>query len=141
MNRLVSWISSRAARSRGLIVITCFAAATGAGRADEVRSVPSGVNRQIDFLASVNPDCSPIGLPTVRLIDGPSHGVLTTDKGRDFMTFPRSNPRHACNKRRVAGLKVFYQPEQGFVGVDHVRILVVAASGTERAATYEVRVR
>lgn len=103
--------------------------------------VPAGVNRQIDFLASINPDCSSIGLPTIRLIDGPGHGVLTTDKGRDFMTFARANPRSVCNKRRVAGLKVFYQPEVGFVGVDHVRILIVAASGTEREATYQVRVR
>lgn len=126
---------------RNLILLACVVAAATSARADEIKSVPRGINRQIDFLASVNPDCSSIGLPTVRLIDGPSHGVLTTDKGRDFMTFARSNPRHACNKRRVAGLKVFYQPEQGFVGVDHVRILVVAASGTERAETYEVRVR
>jgi hypothetical protein len=109
--------------------------------ADEVRSVPSGVNRQIDFLASINPDCSSIGLATVRLIEGPAHGVLTTDKGRDYKPFAAPNPRHACNGRRVAGLKVFYQSESGFFGTDRIHILIVAASGTEREETYEIRVR
>ncbi len=112
-----------------------------AASADEVRSVPSGSNRQIDFLASINPDCSSIGLATVRLVDGPAHGVLTTDKGRDYKPFAAPNPRHACNKRRLSGVKVFYQSETGFYGVDHVRILIVAASGTEREASYEIRVR
>ena len=114
---------------------------TGPALADETKSVPSGANRQIDFFASINPDCSPIGMPTVRLIDGPSHGVVTTDRGRDFLTFPASNLRHVCNRRRVAGLKLFYQSETKFFGTDRVRILIVSGSGTEREATYDVRVR
>ena len=103
--------------------------------------MPSGANRQIDFLASINPDCSSIGYATVRLVDGPSHGVVTTDKGRDFRPFAAGNPRHVCNGRRLAGLKVLYQSEQGFYGTDRVRILVIAASGTEREASYAIRVR
>lgn len=121
-----------------LAVLACGAQPAAA---DEIRSVPSGINRQIDFLASINPDCSSIGVATVRLIEGPSHGVVTTDKGRDFKPFAAPNPRHACNGRRLNGLKVFYQSEQGFFGVDRVRLLVVAASGTEREADYEIRVR
>jgi hypothetical protein len=110
--------------------------------ADELKkAVPSGVNQQIDFFASVNPDCSSIGTPTVRLIDGPSQGVITTDKGRDFMTFPHSNSRHICNRKRVAGLKLFYKSATGFFGTDRVRILIISASGTEREATYSVQVR
>ena len=120
------------------VVLAC---STAGAWADEIKSVPSGINRQIDFLASINPDCSSIGFATVRLIEGPAHGVLTTDKGRDYRPFAKPNPRHACNKKRLAGLKVFYQSETGFVGTDRIRILVVAASGSEREATYEIRVR
>ena len=36
--------------------------------ADTTKFVPTGSNQQIDFFASVNPDCSPAGLPVVRLI-------------------------------------------------------------------------
>ncbi|UDL93892.1 hypothetical protein LGH83_15200 [Lichenihabitans sp. PAMC28606] len=109
--------------------------------ADEMKAVPSGVNRQIDFFASVNPDCTSVGTPTVRLVDGPSRGTITTDKGRDFMVFPRSNVRHVCNRRRLSGLKLFYKSQSGFLGVDHVRVLILSASGTGREATYAIDVR
>ena len=128
-------------KKRSSVLLCLLALGTAAAHADEIRSVPSGMNRQIDFLASINPDCSSIGLATVRLIEGPSHGVLTTDKGRDYRPFAAPNPRHACNKRRLPGVKVFYQSETGFAGVDRVRILIIAASGTEREARYEIRVR
>ncbi|MCW6508984.1 hypothetical protein [Lichenifustis flavocetrariae] len=113
----------------------------GALRAEEARIVPSGVNQQIDFFASVNPDCSTPGLPTVRLVEGPSRGTVTTDKGRDFMTFARGNVRSACNKRRVMGVKLFYRSEKGFMGVDRVKILVISAAGTGREAIYAIQAR
>ena len=80
-------------------------------------------------------------MPVVRLIEGPDKGVITTDGGRDFLTFPQSNIRHLCNRRRVAGLKLFYKSEEGFFGTDKVRLLIVSGAGTEREATYEIRVR
>ena len=52
--------------------------------ADITRTVPSGKNQGFDFLASVNPDCSSIGMPTVPLLEKPDYGVVTTDKAKDF---------------------------------------------------------
>jgi hypothetical protein len=115
--------------------------AAGPAAADEMKTVPSGANQQIDFFASVNPDCSSIGRPTVRLVEGPSKGTVTTDKGRDFMAFPQSNVRHMCNRRRVAGTKLFYKSQPGFLGLDRVRILILSGSGTGREATYAIQVR
>ena len=109
--------------------------------ADEARTVPSGANQRIDFFASVNPDCTSIGVPTIRLIDGPSHGVVTTDKARDFMSFARPNPRFKCNRRRVAGTKLFYQSETQYFGFDRVRLLIISGSGSEREATYVIQVK
>ena len=114
---------------------------SGPALADEARAVPSGVNQQIDFFASVNPDCSPAGMPTVRLLDGPSAGLITTDKARDFLAFPRGNVRHVCNRKRVAGVKLFYRSKPGYVGTDRVRILILSGSGTEREAIYAIGVR
>ena len=116
-------------------------AATTARAADIPRTVPSGTNQRIDFLASVNPDCSSIGTPTVRLVTGPDHGVVTTDKARDFLPFPKSNPRSRCNSRRVAGLKLFYRSKSAFFGVDRVGLIVISAEGVEREATYVIQVK
>lgn len=129
------------ARTFSLSALLAVVALSGPAVADETRIVPSGANQQIDFFASVNPDCSSPGLPTVRLVDGPQAGTVTTDKGRDFMTFPRGNPRSACNKRRVAGVKMFYRSPKGFMGTDHVRILVISGSGTGREASYAIQAR
>ena len=118
-----------------------LAAATAAQADDIPRTVPSGTNQRIDFLASVNPDCSSIGLPTVRLVTGPDHGVVTTDRARDFLPFPKTNPRSRCNSRRVAGLKLFYRSKNAFFGVDRVRLLVISAEGVEREATYVIQVK
>ena len=114
---------------------------SGAQAGEEVRTVPSGKNQRIDFLASVNPDCSSPGIPTVRLIEGPSDGVLTTDKALDFKAFPRTNLRARCNAKRVRGLKLLYQSTTEFFGTDRVRLLVISASGGEREATYLIKVR
>ena len=114
---------------------------SSAAAADEARTVPSGTNQRIDFFASVNPDCTSIGIPTIRLIDGPSHGVVTTDKAKDFLAFARPNPRFKCNRRRVAGTKLFYQSETQYLGIDRVRLLIISGSGSEREATYVIQVK
>ena len=122
-------------------LVLLLAATVSAQAADQVRTVPTGKNQRIDFFASVNPDCTSIGLPTVRLVEGPSNGVVTTDKARDFMPFPKGNIRSKCNGKRVAGLKLFYQSTTEFLGVDRVRLLVISASGGEREATYLIQVK
>lgn len=126
--------------SKPMLLLLLMSVSTAA-TADEARTVPSGVNQRIDFFASVNPDCSSIGIPTVRLIDGPSHGVVTTDKAKDFMAFAPPNPRSRCNRRRVAGTKLFYQSETQYFGIDRVRLLIISGSGREREATYVIQVK
>ena len=64
---------------------------------------------------------------------------MTTDKAMDFLPFPKTNIRSKCNRRRVAGLKLYYQSTSEFFGVDRVRLLVISASGGEREATYVSR--
>jgi hypothetical protein len=127
--------------TRAIVLTLAMTALIGPARADEARIVPSGSNQQIDFFASVNPDCSSPGLPTVRLVDGPNQGVITTDKARDFLPFAHGNVRSACNKKRVAGLKLFYKSPKGFMGTDHVRILILSSAGTGREASYDIQSR
>lgn len=126
---------------RSIPALLSLAMLAGPALADETRFVPSGVNQQIDFFASVSPDCSSPGLPVVRLIDGPYRGLITTDKGRDFLPFPASNVRHACNRKRVAGTKLFYKSPPHLIGTDHVRLLILSGAGAGREAAYDIQVR
>ncbi len=124
-----------------LAALCLLAALTTPALADATKFVPTGSNQQIDFFASVNPDCSPAGLPVVRLIEGPYRGVITTDKGRDFLPFPASNVRHTCNRKRLAGTKLFYKSAPHMIGADHVKLLILSGSGAGREADYDIQVR
>ena len=107
---------------------------SSAAAADEARTVPSGDQPAHRFLRQRQSGLHSIGIPTIRLIDGPSHGVVTTDKAKDFLAFARPNPRFKCNRRRVAGTKLFYQSETQYLGIDRVRLLIISGSGSEREA-------
>jgi hypothetical protein len=109
--------------------------------ADTSKTVPSGRTQQIDFFASLHPDCTSTGTPTVRLIDGPSKGLVTTENGRDFTAFAKPNPRARCNTRRVEGVKLLYRSADNFIGTDRVRILILSGSGAGREAIYDIQVR
>ena len=61
-------------RTLPLLASALIALIPGVARADIAKVVPTGTTRQIDFFASIHPDCSPTGTPVVRLIDGPSKG-------------------------------------------------------------------
>ena len=126
---------------RRLAFLLALLAGAAPAWADTSKTVPSGRTQQIDFFASLHPDCSPTGTPTVRLIDGPFKGLITTENGRDFMAFAKPNPRARCNSHRVAGVKLLYRSADNFIGSDKVRILILSGSGAGREATYDIQVR
>jgi hypothetical protein len=95
---------------------------------------------QVQFLYAINPDCSPIGVAGVRVVEAPSHGKLTIDKGTGFTSYPQDNPRQACNRRRSDGMLVHYQPEAEYLGPDSVTIDVVFGDGGSRKWPYAIAV-
>lgn len=128
---------------RSLLSLACgvLVLLPGLASAEIGKAVPSATTQQIDFFASLHPDCSATGTPVVRLIDGPTKGLITTEKGRDFLPFAKGNPRSRCNMRRVSGLKLLYRSADAFIGTDQVRILILSGSGESREATYTIEVR
>ncbi len=128
---------------RSLLSLACgvLVLLPGLASAEIGKAVPSATTQQIDFFASLHPDCSATGTPVVRLIDGPTKGLITTEKGRDFLPFAKGNPRSRCNMRRVSGLKLLYRSADAFIGTDKVRILILSGSGESREATYTIEVR
>jgi len=101
----------------------------------------SGQPLKLDFAASVNPDCSSLGPPTIRVVRVPEHGRLTVVQTKDFATFRPSNPRSVCNQRRVAGTAIRYVSQRGFIGMDAAGVEIIFASGNLRQANFTINVR
>jgi hypothetical protein len=104
------------------------------------RDVVANQRVRLDFLFSLNLDCSSTGYAMVQVIEAPTHGKATVANGTGFSTFPANNPRSACNKSRSDGAVVFYDPEPGFVGTDSVEIDVTFPSGSSQRRHYTIAV-
>jgi hypothetical protein len=95
---------------------------------------------RVDFLYSINPDCSSIGQTAVRVIEPPKHGSFTFENGQGFTSFPKENPRSECNTRKTDGVIDYYEPEPDFTGTDSFTIDVIYASGTLSKRHYAIKV-
>ncbi|GJE61352.1 hypothetical protein [Methylobacterium trifolii] len=106
-----------------------------------MRVVPKGEARTIAFYASLFPDCSSQGPVVIRVLDKPQHGKVTIAEGDSFTRYAPASPLAACNSRKVAGLKLVYEAEEGFEGLDSFRIFVINADGTGYESPVKVSVR
>lgn len=104
-------------------------------------NVPSGGSVKIGFYASVNPDCSDAGAWTFRVTQPPRNGRVVVERARDFVYFQPSNPRSACNQRRVQGLKIRYVAQRGYTGDDSFSGELFSPRGGHGSGTVYIRVR
>ncbi len=68
---------------------------------------------------SINPDCSPAGIPEVKVVSGPRHGTVHFKK---MSVLPNVTKKSKCYFIRVPGVKGIYTPDKGFVGDDRFTI-------------------
>src|SRR3974390_2258652 len=102
----------------GAVIVSLFASFLIGCPADAQsvsKTVAVGGVLKLSHYASVNPDCSPLGMPVVRLSFAPRHGVITTVKRSDFSHFSAAH-YDRCNSRRVLGVSAEYRPTRGFTG-------------------------
>lgn len=118
-----------------------FGGAASANAANIIRTIPAGGKLDVFAYGEVNPDCSLAGETTVRLQQSPEHGGVMTRRSKGFGFFPPSNPRSACNARRVAGVNVTYRPARDFVGTDTFSLDVIFSNGSERLDFYTIYVK
>jgi hypothetical protein len=122
---------------------------TGAAPAAPVPPKPVEISRvvaadqdmRLDFLYSINPDCTSIGYATIRIVEQPKHGTITIENSTGFTNFPADNLRAECNKRRSDGVAIIYRPEPGYTGPDSVDFDAIFASGTLSKRHYTIEVR
>jgi hypothetical protein len=124
-----------------IAIAIALLSATAAQGQSVTKYAVSGLPLKLDFAASVNPDCSSIGRPTVRLSRAPEHGHATVTQATDFPRFPPSNIRSECNRRRVAGAAINYVSQRGFIGTDYVEAEIIFASGSLRHESFTINVR
>jgi hypothetical protein len=68
---------------------------------------------------SINPDCTPAGIPEVRAVSGPENGKIEFQR---MPVLPNVTKKSKCYSIKVPGIKGVYTPNAGFVGTDKVRI-------------------
>jgi hypothetical protein len=90
---------------------------------------------------SVNPDCTPTGTVTMRVVASPNHGRVSIVRAQVFPRFPSYNPRSHCNARRVTGVKAMYVSRRGYTGPDTAAVEVIFPSGGYRRAGFGIAVR
>lgn len=105
------------------------------------RFVPTAEERTLGFYTSINPDCTQTDRTVVRIIAPPEHGTASFHNGDMYTSFPRENPRSACNDKRIPGALVKYKSEDGYIGGDTFRALIIYPDGTATEATYNIVVR
>jgi hypothetical protein len=108
---------------------------------DLKRAGAAGAKLHLDFLYSINPDCTSIGFATIRVVEQPRHCRITVDNGTGFTNFPASNPRAECNKRRSDGVVVVYEPEPGYFGVDSLDFDAIFPSGSLSKRHHAIDIR
>jgi hypothetical protein len=90
---------------------------------------------------AANPDCTPSGTITMRVISAPSHGRVSIVRTKVFPQFPPNNPRYHCNARGVMGVKAMYVSRRGYTGPDSVALEAIFPSGEYRRAGFGIVVR
>ena len=105
------------------------------------RFVPSGTRQRIDFVTTVNPDCSPQGNITAREVDKPIHGRLIFQESDEFAVWSPPNPRVKCNEKRVHGLLVLYESEPGYIGKEDSTVLFILPDSSAVQHYYAIQAK
>ena len=130
----------------GLAVSACTAAAgptLTASVRPTIPPAPPGIHRQlvatitvihdkphrVNFLTSLNADCTSLGETVVQIVQGPTNGKTNVVRTLDYTNYAPGNQRAECNKRKMPGTKVTYVPNPGFTGADQVVMDVIFPTG------------
>jgi hypothetical protein len=118
----------------------CFAILFGSAIAQDrgAESRFSGKPAQdirIGVFATVRRDCKPGPLPTVKLKQPPSNGIVVVKRGR-----VRATNLKDCLAIEVPGFIAFYRSSPDFIGEDEVQLEVIDASGKTRLHSVRIKV-
>ena len=96
---------------------------------------------RLAFLYDLNPDCSLIGILTVRIVEQPQSGKVTVEKGTGFPVYPANNTRSSCNSNRSDGAVVSYTANPGYTGADVLTMEIIYPDGIANKRHHAIDVR
>ena len=103
--------------------------------------VVAGIPLHLGHFADLNPDCSQIGEPIVRVAKPADHGVVAVRAGEGYTGFVQANLRSHCNYRSTPGVNATYTAERGCTGPDTVALDIIFPTGEERQFAYDLNVK
>lgn len=135
-------------RAKQLLMLTALLYAPNVAAQDEA-SPPQEAKRVVaidhklraGLYFSVDPDCTVTGLPVIRVIDPPKNGEVTIASDSGFPAYARENLRFDCNRKRLEGMAVFYEPQKGFSGLDSFVLDIIFPAGNAQKWHYSIEVR
>ena len=105
------------------------------------KTFPAGRTGTVAFVYSLNPDCSAMGIPEVRVINPPSHGRVQVRPTLGYTSFRQSNQRYECNRRRSRGAQISYTPQSGYVGDDSFSLETFFPSGHAEKRDFHISIK
>lgn len=124
-----------------LIIAATGAPALAQQKQDMAKTTVNGQRIRIDGFYHLNPDCSLVGYPTIRVVSGPSAGRVAIKKEKGFPSFGADTARAKCNARRSPTMAVYYTPQRRFTGSDMFSFEIYWTDGDiwTRNVTVDVR--
>ncbi|HMJ43821.1 MAG TPA: hypothetical protein VK522_16250 [Pseudolabrys sp.] len=126
---------------RRLLIAAVLCAAASTAHAQPARVALPGKPLILAGLAFTNPDCSPLGTVTIRVLEPPEHGRVSVSTAHFFPSYSASNVRAHCNLRRVQGTRAIYVAQRGYTGPDRVVLEAIAPTGGYARKLFRIEVK
>jgi hypothetical protein len=95
----------------------------------------------LDRSIQANPDCTPRGIPDLRISGSPLHGTAVVTRIEDFPSYPAANPRSSCNTKKLPGAALLYTPDSEYRGQDSLNLEIVNADGLSNKIYFDITVQ
>jgi hypothetical protein len=105
------------------------------------KEVQGGGTQALDLFGALNPDCSVEGYPSLHILQPPSNGRLTIERGEAHTSFPGDDIRAKCNTLSTPTVVLSYTPKPGYTGSDAATVEVLFPMGSVRTLEYRITVR
>lgn len=126
----------------GVVALSLALSCAGPALANNVnKTMAAGGQIRLFGYYLLNPDCSSMGDPVLRVTSQPAHGTVKMAKGSTYPNTAAGTAYAACSSVKVASVNVDYRAEAGFTGSDTVTIEAIYPNGVDRADTYYITVK
>jgi hypothetical protein len=105
------------------------------------RELFSGSESRIAAMNSVNADCTPGPVPSLRIVTAPENGTHRLEEMTYAVDRPPGDARASCNGKLVSAVGIFYKSNAGYIGPDRIVIDVDFKNGSVRRFNYKITVR